>query len=112
MTKRQDFIESEVSYPNKDTKLKKRFFYIQQRDKKMYEIGTEGSDCRIPGPAIYMCRCALKNEVYNNTVEPRYNEVSRYRKKCSLYRGLRYSEDPTIMNYLVNSKNIRYSGVI
>ena len=45
------------------------------------------------------------------TVEPRYNEVSRYRKKCSLYRGLRYSEDPVITNYLVNSKKIRYSGV-
>ena len=26
-----------------------------------------GSDCRIPGPAINMCRCALKNEVYNNS---------------------------------------------
>ena len=25
------------------------------------------SDCRIPGPAIYMCRCTLKNEVYNNS---------------------------------------------
>ena len=45
------------------------------------------------------------------TVEPRYNEVARYRKKCSLYRGLRYSEDPVITNYLVKSKNIRYSGV-
>ena len=32
------------------------------------------------------------------TVEPRYNEVSRYRKKCSLQRGLRYSEDPVITN--------------
>ena len=45
------------------------------------------------------------------TVEPRYNEVPRYRKKYSLWRGLRYSEDPVITNYLVNSKNIRYSGV-
>ena len=27
----------------------------------------EWSDCRIPGPAIYMCRCALKNEVHNNS---------------------------------------------
>ena len=27
---------------------------------------THGSDWRIPGPAIYMCRCALKNKVYNN----------------------------------------------
>ena len=26
-----------------------------------------GSNCRIPGPLIYMCRCALKNEVYNNS---------------------------------------------
>ena len=25
------------------------------------------SDCRIPGPAIYMCRFSLKNEVYNNS---------------------------------------------
>ena len=25
------------------------------------------SDCRIPGPGIYMWRCALKNEVYNNS---------------------------------------------
>ena len=25
-----------------------------------------GSDCRIPRPSHYMCRCALKNEVYNN----------------------------------------------
>ena len=24
-------------------------------------------DCRIPGPAIYMCRCDLKNEVNNNS---------------------------------------------
>ena len=27
-------------------------------------------------------------------------------------RGLRYSEDPVVTIYLVNSKNIRYSGVI
>ena len=48
-----------------------------------------------------------------DTVEPCYNEVSRYRKKCSLQRGLRYSEDPVfvIANYLVSNKNIRYSGV-
>ena len=25
-----------------------------------------GSDCRIPRPSHYMCRCPLKNEVYNN----------------------------------------------
>ena len=25
-----------------------------------------GSDCRIPRPSHYKCRCALKNEVYNN----------------------------------------------
>ena len=42
----------------------------------------------------------------NSTVEPRYNEVSRYRKK-----NFRYSEDPVITNYLVNNKNIRYGGV-
>ena len=48
-----------------------------------------------------------------NTVEPRYNEVSRYRKS-SLQRGFRYSEDPVRhvrANDLVNNKNIRYSGV-
>ena len=46
-----------------------------------------------------------------STVTPRYNKVSRYRKKYSLQRGLRYSEDPAIMNYLLNNKNICYSGV-
>ena len=45
------------------------------------------------------------------TVEPHYNEVSRYQKKCLLYQGLCYSEDPAITNYLVNNKNIGYSGV-
>ena len=40
-----------------------------------------------------------------------YNEVPRYRKKCSLLLGVRYSENLVITNYLVNSKNIRYSGV-
>ena len=45
------------------------------------------------------------------TVEPRYNEVPLYRKKCSLYRGLRYSEDPVITKHLVNNKNIRYNGL-
>ena len=45
------------------------------------------------------------------TVAPRYYEVSRYRKKCSLLRGLRYSEDSVITNYLVNNKSIRCSGV-
>ena len=50
--------------------------------------------------------------IYVFTVKPRYNEVSRYRKKCSLYRGLCYSEDPVITNYPVNNRNIRYSGVI
>ena len=44
------------------------------------------------------------------TAAPSYNEVSRYRKKISLYRGLPYSGDPAIKNYLVNNKNIRYSG--
>ena len=46
--------------------------------------------------------------MYNSTP---YNEVSRYREKCPLWWGLRYSEDPVITNYLVNNKNIRYSGV-
>ena len=46
------------------------------------------------------------------TLQPCYNEVPRYRKNCSLWRGLRYSEDPVITNYLVNGKNVRYSGVI
>ena len=45
------------------------------------------------------------------TVAPRYYEVSRYRKKGSLLRGLRYSEDSVITNYLVNNKSIRCSGV-
>ena len=48
-------------------------------------------------------------------MEPHYNEVPRYRKKLFLIRGLRrghrYSEDHVITNYLVNNKNIRYSGV-
>ena len=48
----------------------------------------------------------------SHTVATRYNEVPRYRKKRSLQRGLRYSEDPVKTNYLVNSKNIRYSVVI
>lgn len=26
-----------------------------------------GPYCRIPGPVIYMCRCTLENEVYNNS---------------------------------------------
>ena len=39
----------------------------------------------------------------NTAVAPRYNEVPRFD---------RYSEDPVITNCLVNSKNIRYSGVI
>ena len=30
-------------------------------------VTDSGSDCRIPRPAIYLCRCALKNEVYNNS---------------------------------------------
>ena len=40
-----------------------------------------------------------------------YNEVPRYRKKCSLLLGVRYSGNLVITNYLANSKNIRYSGV-
>ena len=41
-------------------------------------------------------------------MEPRFNEVPRYQKnvRCS------DSEDSVITNYLVNSKSIRYSGVI
>ena len=35
-----------------------------------------------------------------------YNKVPRYRK------NVRYREDPVITNYLVNGKNICYSGVI
>ena len=38
-------------------------------------------------------------------MELRYNELPQYRK------NVRYSEDPIITNYLVNNKNIRYSGV-
>ena len=34
-----------------------------------------GSDCRIPGPAIYMCRFSLKNEVY-------YNSCDSYSMRC------------------------------
>ena len=34
---------------------------------------------------------SAKNRVHC-TVEPRYNEVSRYRQKCSFLRGLRYNE--------------------
>ena len=30
-------------------------------------VVPRGSNCRIPGPLIYVCRCALKNEVYNNS---------------------------------------------
>ena len=60
---------------------------------------------RITHSAFDFCNTIL------NTVEPRYNEVSRYRKNCSLWRGLRYSEDSVITNYVVNNKNIRYSGV-
>ena len=29
---------------------------------------TNWSNCRIPGPLIYMCRCALKNEVYHTSI--------------------------------------------
>ena len=44
-----------------------------------------------------------------STVTPHYNEVSWCREKCLLLWGLCYSEDPTIMNYLVNNKNICYT---
>ena len=43
--------------------------------------------------------------IMGTTVGPRYNKVSQYRK------NVRYSEDPIVMNYLVNDKNIRYSRV-
>ena len=46
-------------------------------------------------------------------MEPRLNEVPRYRKNCSFGGGdLRCSEDPDITNYLVKSKNIRHGGLI
>lgn len=45
-------------------------------------------------------------------VESRYNELAMVPKILFVVAGLPYSEDPVIMNYLVNSKNIRYSGVI
>ena len=42
-----------------------------QRDWLKFELKTaklgEDATFRIPGSAIYMCRCALKNEVYNNS---------------------------------------------
>ena len=37
---------------------------------QLYQVNllkkVQGSDCRIPRPSHSMCRCALKNEVYNN----------------------------------------------
>ena len=38
--------------------------------------------------------------------------LSENLSKYEIKRGFLYSEDPVITNYLVNSKNIRYSGVI
>ena len=35
-----------------------------------------GSNFRIPGHFIYICRCALKNEVYNNSFYSYSNEVA------------------------------------
>ena len=58
---------------------------------------------------ILCCSSASGEEVCVTTVAPRYNEVPRYRKKMFVIAD---NEDPIIMNYLVNSKNIRYSGVI
>ena len=43
-------------------------------------------------PAITKCHSSEKNVCYS-------------------LGSFRYSEDPVIMNYLVNNKNIRYSGV-
>ena len=62
-------------------------------------------------PFLLFYLCAVNIQLQEPTVEPRYNEVSRYRNKYSLKRGLRYSEDPFITYYLVNNKNTRYSGV-
>ena len=45
-------------------------------------------------------------------VEPRYTK-SQSTEKIVRYSGVFvYSKDPTVTNYLVNSKDIRYSGVI
>ena len=44
------------------------------------------------------------------TVAPRYNEVSRYRKKKFVIAGSSFRYRDT-SNYLVKNKNIRYSGV-
>ena len=32
-----------------------------------FDMYTERSNCRTPGPLIYMCQCALKSKVYNNS---------------------------------------------
>ena len=43
--------------------------------------------------------------------KPAITKCHGTKKKGSLLRVLRYSEDPVTTNYLVNSKNIRDSGV-
>ena len=40
------------------------------------------SDCRIPGPAIYMCRFSLKNEVYNNSCYSYSVRCNPCKNKC------------------------------
>ena len=57
----------------------------------------------VPSPSRFEKRQWLNR---HGTVAPRYNEVSRYLK------NVRYSGVFVIItNYLVNNKNIRYSGV-
>ena len=36
-------------------------------DLSVVSVVPPGENCRVPGPVIYVCRCALKNEVYNNS---------------------------------------------
>ena len=40
-------------------------FYKVAKKRDNAPLSKVRSDCRIPGPAINMCRCALKNEAYN-----------------------------------------------
>ena len=80
---------------------------------------TRTRDCKLVSTAVGCCTIwtrltRKRSEVacprarlieVPSTVEPRYNEVPRYRK------NVRYSGVFVITNYLVNNKNIRYSGV-
>ena len=59
---------------------------------------------------IIIIFCSVQSDTKDSlrlqcTVAPRDNEVSRYRKICSisLYRSLRYSEDPVITYNTVKS---------